>query len=204
MGGERLIRFFDIMIALGALVFLAPLMIATWAAITLEDGGPTFFGHRRVGRGGRRFSCLKFRSMRTDAGACLKALLDSDSAARAEWEADHKLKNDPRITRIGRFIRSWSIDELPQLFNVLRGDMSIVGPRPIVEEEIVRYGRHYRDYLRVTPGITGMWQVFGRNDVSYQKRVALDVFFARNRSLWLYLTIIFRTVPAVLLKKGSY
>jgi exopolysaccharide production protein ExoY len=202
--GGAVARFFDICIALAALIFTAPLLITVALLVKLEDGGPIVFGHGRIGRDGVKFKCLKFRSMCTDADVRLRNLLASDAAAREEWALDQKLRNDPRITRIGQFIRTWSLDELPQLWNVLRGEMSIVGPRPIVDAEVERYGRHFRHYKSPRPGITGMWQVFGRNDVSYRQRVVLDVYYARNQSLGLYLKILFMTVPAVLLKKGSY
>ena len=128
----------------------------------------------------------------------------SDPIARLEWEKDHKLRNDPRITRLGSFLRKSSLDELPQLFNVLRGEMSLVGPRPIVDAEVVRYGRYFADYCSVRPGITGLWQISGRNDVSYRRRVALDVAFARARSRSLYVRILAGTVPSVLVRRGSY
>jgi lipopolysaccharide/colanic/teichoic acid biosynthesis glycosyltransferase len=198
-------RILDVAIAAMALVFFAPLMLLTALMIKLQDGGPIFFGHTRLGRGGRSFKCLKFRSMVVDAEERLHRLLDRDPVARQEWAADQKLRVDPRITAFGALLRKSSIDELPQLFNVLRGEMSIVGPRPIVQAEVVRYGRAYqRYYCAVRPGITGLWQVSGRNDVSYRQRVALDALYARYRSVGLNVSIILRTVPAVLLRKGSY
>ena len=197
-------RLLDIVIAAVALVFLAPLMIVTAIAIKAQDGGPVFFGHLRIGQSGRMFRCLKFRSMVVDAEARLERLLATDPLAREEWERDHKLRRDPRITPLGRFIRVTSIDELPQLINVLRGEMSLVGPRPIVMAEVQRYGRWFDAYCAVQPGITGVWQVSGRNDVDYRRRVAMDVLFARRRSLRLYLQILCATVPAVLARSGSY
>jgi exopolysaccharide production protein ExoY len=199
-----MLRAFDLIIAISALVFFAPIMTIVAIVVKLEDGGPILFGHKRVGEGGQSFKCLKFRSMRTNAAELLRNILETDPAARAEWDQDQKLRNDPRVTRVGDFIRRWSLDELPQLFNVVRGEMSIVGPRPIVEAEMVRYGRYIRNYTNVTPGITGMWQVFGRNDVSYEQRVIYDVFFSRRRSVALYIKLLVMTIPAVLLKKGSY
>jgi lipopolysaccharide/colanic/teichoic acid biosynthesis glycosyltransferase len=179
-------------------------MILTALVIKLQDGGPILFGHTRLGYGGRSFKCLKFRSMVVDAEERLQRLLEHDPIARKEWAADQKLRVDPRITPFGVLLRKSSIDELPQLLNVLRGDMSIVGPRPIVQAEISRYGRFYRHYCAVRPGITGLWQVSGRNDVTYRQRVALDSLYARRRSLGLNVWILFKTVPAVLLRKGSY
>ncbi len=197
-------RGLDIILTILALVFLAPLMFVVGAVVWLQDGGPCFYAQTRIGRGGITFKCLKFRSMLVDADQRLLALLARDPVAKAEWERDHKLRNDPRITAIGSFLRRSSLDEIPQLVNVLRGEMSLVGPRPIVAAEASRYGRYMRDYCSVTPGITGLWQVSGRNDVSYRRRVALDVTYARSKSLWLDLKILAATIPAVLLRKGSY
>jgi lipopolysaccharide/colanic/teichoic acid biosynthesis glycosyltransferase len=199
-----LIRCLDILVALAALAAFAPLMIVLTLMIYIQDGGPPVFAHRRVGFGGRSFPCFKFRSMVVDADARLRALLECDPAARAEWERDQKLRHDPRITALGGFLRKSSLDELPQLFNVLRGEMSIVGPRPIVAAEVVRYGRRFRSYCAVRPGITGLWQVSGRNDTTYRRRVALDHIFSRRSSLGLYVWILITTVPVVLLKRGSY
>ena len=202
--GLALVRACDIAVALLALLFLAPLLLVIAAAVLLTDRGPIIYPHRRVGKDGRIFRCLKFRTMTTDADRRLAELLASDPAARAEWARDHKLRRDPRITAIGGFLRATSLDELPQLLNVLIGDMSLVGPRPIVPAEQVRYGRFYSHYCAVTPGITGLWQVSGRNDVSYRRRVACDVLYARSISVPLYFYIMARTVPAVLLARGSY
>ena len=204
MNGDVLIRLADILISLAAILFLLPGLIAVAVLVKLQDGGPIVFAQTRIGKDMRHFKCLKFRSMRTNAGELLAELLERDPVARAEWEADHKLRHDPRITRLGNFMRKTSLDELPQLFNVLRGDMSLVGPRPIVEAEVVRYGRSMRHYCRQVPGITGLWQVSGRNDVSYRRRVALDRLFTRKLSIKLYATILVMTVPAVLLRRGSY
>ena len=190
--------------ALALLLFFAPLMIAVAMAVFVQDGGPMIFAHQRIGRGGRLFPVLKFRSMATDAPARLQHLLDTDPEVRAQWERDHKLRNDPRVTPLGEFLRRSSLDELPQLFNVLRGEMSLVGPRPIVQAEAYRYGRRIRDYCSVRPGITGLWQVSGRNDTSYKRRIAIDVLYCRRKSLLLDVQILLMTVPAVLLRRGSY
>jgi lipopolysaccharide/colanic/teichoic acid biosynthesis glycosyltransferase len=187
-----------------AILFLLPLMLTIGVAIWVQDRGPVFFAHRRVGQGGRAFYCLKFRSMALDAEARLRDLLATDPQAAAEWKADHKLRNDPRVTRLGAFLRKTSLDELPQLFNVMRGEMSLVGPRPIVPAEVEKYGRHFRGYCAVKPGITGLWQVSGRNDVAYRTRVALDSIYASRRNASLDLWILIRTVPAVLARRGSY
>lgn len=197
-------RILDIIFALAGLIFVAPLMVVVAIAIKIQDGGPVFFGHSRIGYEGRSFRCWKFRSMVVDAEARLTALLARDPEARREWETDQKLRRDPRVTLLGRILRVSSIDELPQLFNVLRGEMSLVGPRPIVTGEVARYGRRFAQYCSVRPGITGLWQISGRNDVSYRRRVAMDTVFATTLSLSLYLKILFATVPAVMKREGSY
>ncbi len=197
-------RALDVFIAVLVILFTLPLLAAIALAIRAQDGGPALFAQERVGRNGRRFRCLKFRSMVLNAEARLTEVLKSDAAARAEWGRDHKLRNDPRITGIGDFLRRSSLDELPQLFNVLRGDMSIVGPRPIVMAEIPRYGRHFEYYCAVRPGITGLWQVSGRNDISYRRRVAMDTVYARHKSLGWDLKLLILTIPAVLFANGSY
>jgi lipopolysaccharide/colanic/teichoic acid biosynthesis glycosyltransferase len=187
-----------------ALLFFLPLMILVALAIWCEDRGPVLFAHRRIGRDGRRFSCLKFRSMAVDAEERLHEVLDADPQARAEWERDHKLRNDPRVTRLGVFLRKSSLDELPQLLNVIHGEMDLVGPRPIVDGEIPKYGARFKHYCAVNPGITGLWQVSGRNDASYRSRVAMDCVYARSKSVALDLWILAATVPAVLMRRGSY
>ncbi len=202
--GHVLIRLADILISLFALLFLLPGLLAVALLVKLQDGGPVLYGQTRIGKDMRPFKCLKFRSMRTNSAELLAELLQRDPVARAEWDADHKLRHDPRITMFGNFMRKTSLDELPQLFNVLVGDMSLVGPRPIVEAEVVKYGRSMRHYCRQLPGITGLWQVSGRNDVSYTRRVALDRLFTQRLSIKLYAAILFLTVPAVLLRRGSY
>jgi len=201
---ELVRRSVDLVLATLALVFFAPLMVLVAVAVWLQDRGPVFYAHSRVGRDGRVFKCLKFRSMLVDSEARLQRLLAESAEARAEWDRDHKLRNDPRITALGSFLRRSSLDELPQLFNVLAGEMSLVGPRPIVAGEVKRYGRRFGHYCSVRPGITGLWQVSGRNDVSYRRRVAIDTCYAQNQSLALDLRILIATVPSVLMRKGSY
>ena len=197
-------RVLDIVIAGALMILLAPLLFVVGALVWAQDGGPYLFAHERVGLGGKGFKCLKFRTMLTDSETRLATLLATDPAARAEWSRDHTLRNDPRITRLGRFLRRSSIDELPQLLNVLRGEMSLVGPRPIVQAEVARYGRRISDYTNVKPGITGLWQVSGRNNTTYRRRIALDSVFGRKVSVGLYLKILVMTVPAVLLSRGSF
>ena len=181
----------------GALLLLAAPAFALLALLIRADGGPAFYAHERVGRGDRRFGCLKFRSMVTDSQARLATLLDADAAARAEWEATRKLKDDPRVTRTGRFLRATSLDELPQLLNVLRGEMSLVGPRPVVPAELDRYGEARVYYLQVRPGLTGLWQVSGRSDLDYARRVALDAWYVRNWTLWHDVLILLKTLLVV-------
>lgn len=189
----------------GSLLLLSLPVFLLLALLVRLDGGPAFYAHERVGRGGRRFGCLKFRSMVTDSAARLEALLDQDPEARAEWNATRKLRHDPRITWVGRFLRASSLDELPQLINVLRGDMSLVGPRPVIAAELAaHYGAAAEHYLSVRPGITGLWQVSGRSSTSYDTRVALDVRYATNPSLLEDLRILLRTPAAVLLRRGAY
>jgi len=198
------VRVLDIAISLTALIWLAPLLLMVALFVKMSDGGSIFFAQSRVGRGGRMFQCLKFRTMVVDAEARLGELLSTNIAARAEWSRDHKLRNDPRIIPFGTFLRKWSIDELPQFINVLRGDMSIVGPRPIVPGEVYRYGRYIHAYQQMRPGITGLWQISGRNDVSYRRRVACDVVYSRRRTIFQDVRIIAMTAVVVLTARGSY
>ncbi len=192
-------------LALGAalIVFFAPLMAVIALAVCF-DGGPVFYGHSRVGPDRRRFRCWKFRTMVVNADQVLQDVLARDDAMRAEWESSFKLRKDPRITSIGRLLRALSFDELPQLFNVLRGEMSLVGPRPIVEAEIDRYGPKFAAYCACRPGITGLWQVRGRSDVSYARRVEFDNQYANTWSLWLDLQILLSTVVVIVRRDGAY
>jgi undecaprenyl-phosphate galactose phosphotransferase len=196
-------RVFDIGGSLALLVLLAPLFAYLVWKIRLT-GGAAIFSHLRVGRYGGPFGCLKFRTMVVDAEDALRRILETHPEARAEWERDFKLKDDPRITQIGEFLRRTSLDELPQLWNVLKGDMSLVGPRPVIEEELQRYGDQVGYYLETRPGITGLWQISGRNDTGYEDRVALDSWYVRNWSLWYDLVILAKTVSVVLRAKGAY
>ena len=195
-------RALDIAGALELLVVFSPLMLVI-ALLMLPQRGPAFFGHNRVGQGGAEFACLKFRTMVPDAEARLKDLLERDPDARRQWQADHKLDKDPRITPVGNFLRRTSLDELPQLLNVLRGDMSLVGPRPVTRAELQRYGEDGASYLALRPGLTGKWQVSGRNDISYSGRVALDSAYARDFSIRGDLTILLQTVGVVLGATGK-
>jgi lipopolysaccharide/colanic/teichoic acid biosynthesis glycosyltransferase len=196
-------RIFDIILASALVFLLLPLSLLLAGSIIL-DGGPVLFGQTRIGLNGHKFRCWKFRSMSVDAQARLDALLSADSEARNEWNRDHKLKNDPRITTVGRFMRKYSLDEIPQLINVLNGTMSFVGPRPIVDAEVPKYGASFDAYKRCTPGITGLWQVSGRNDVDYQTRVQMDVQYESSRSFQYDLLILVRTLRVVVNSKGAY
>jgi len=196
-------RAFDIIVASMALLALSPLFLFV-ALMVKRDGGSAFYSDRRIGINGRVFGCLKFRSMIVNSRHVLEEYLAKNTEAAAEWAATQKLKNDPRVTKIGAFIRKTSIDELPQIINVLKGDMSLVGPRPVNMPEIARYGRDATFYQSVRPGITGLWQVSGRNDVTYERRVQLDRWYVRNWSLWNDIAILFKTVPVVLFRKGVY
>jgi undecaprenyl-phosphate galactose phosphotransferase len=190
-------RAFDLAVACGIVLFIAPLMGLIALRIRLADRGAVLFSHTRIGRDGRPFPCYKFRTMVPAAGEVLARVLAEDPRARAEWERDRKLKNDPRITRIGRFLRKTSLDELPQLFNVIRGEMSLVGPRPVVADELGLYGQAQIYYLQVRPGLTGLWQISGRNDVDYERRVSLDTWYVRNWTLWYDIYILLRTLLVV-------
>ena len=196
-------RAVDTLIAVVVLLAGAPVLLAVAAVVRLTSDGPVLFGHMRIGRHGRPFRAWKFRTMRADSDAVLKAHLEADPAARAEWARDHKLTNDPRVTRVGGFLRKSSLDELPQLWNVLRGEMSLVGPRPSVDGEVWRYGQAFRPYTTVKPGITGLWQVSGRNDIGYDERVQLDEFYIRHWSLWLDAYVVAKTAVALLSRRGA-
>jgi lipopolysaccharide/colanic/teichoic acid biosynthesis glycosyltransferase len=196
-------RGFDMVVGLALIVMLSP-VLAALALFVKRDGGPAVFGHLRVGLNGRKFRCLKFRSMVVNADQALKQLLETDPRARAEWEREFKLKDDPRVTRVGRFLRRTSLDELPQLWNVVRGDMSLVGPRPIIDQELERYGADVTYYLMAKPGMTGLWQVSGRSNTDYATRVSLDVAYVKNWSLTRDITILFKTFKVVVHGSGAY
>ena len=197
-------RAFDLAVASAALFFLGPLMLMVATVVALERKGPVLFRHARIGKGGAPFQVFKFRSMAIDGDCILAEHLRREPAAAAEWAQNHKLRVDPRVSVLGRVLRQTSLDELPQLFNVLKGEMSIVGPRPIVAAEIPRYGRMFIFYCAVPPGITGIWQVSGRSNISYRRRVAMDALYSRRKSVLLDLRLICATVPAVLTRRGSY
>jgi exopolysaccharide production protein ExoY len=193
----------DMVIAGVALALTMPLLIIVALLIKLTDGGPAVFAQERYGLNGRKFRCYKLRTMVPDARERLEQVLAGCPKRRDEWQRTEKLSNDPRITWIGGFLRKTSIDELPQLINILRGDMSIVGPRPIQQHEIIRYRDAYRYYVSVRPGLTGLWQISGRSDTSYQYRVHLDLIYIQNRTFWGDVLIMLKTVPAVLFSRGA-
>jgi Undecaprenyl-phosphate galactose phosphotransferase WbaP len=203
---NRLIkRVFDLVVSLAFLPLLLPLIGILGLLIKLDTPGPALYRQMRIGRGGKSFSVFKFRSMYRDSRERLEKILRSDPAAKTEWETFFKLKNDPRITRMGNFLRKTSFDELPQIFNVLMGEMSLVGPRPVLEEEIMKYYKEYADYYHmVRPGITGLWQVSGRNDVDYDMRVRLDTWYVLNWSVWLDVLMLLKTIRVVLKQEGAY
>jgi exopolysaccharide production protein ExoY len=195
-------RVCDLVFAFALLPILVPVIAILWG-LTRLDGGPGFFGHKRVGKDRRQFSCWKIRTMVPDAEAKLKQYLSENPDAMAQWQRDFKLDNDPRITRLGNFLRKTSLDELPQIWNVIRGEMSFVGPRPVVQDELLRYGEAEKYYLSVRPGITGLWQVSGRNDISYADRVRMDRIYASRYSMLQDTKIIAKTATVVLFPTGK-
>lgn len=201
---QPLKRALDIFLALLLLVLALPVGLAIALAIRLDSRGPVFYAQYRIGKGRRRFRLWKFRTMVTGADKVLRAWLSKDPSRALEWRLKHKLKHDPRITRVGRFLRRTSLDELPQLWNVLRGDMSLVGPRPVVEEEVPKYGAAFAWYAAVLPGLTGLWQISGRNDLSYARRIELDLAYIRDWTPVLDLKVLLKTATAVLGGRGAY
>ncbi len=208
VGSNRLLLWIDAsqaqrLLALLAILALSPLLLVIALLIWRVDGAPVFFGHYRVGKDGKLFRCLKFRTMRRDSQRLLSELLANDVALRMEWERDQKLEHDPRITGIGHFLRKTSLDELPQLLNVLKGEMHFVGPRPVTVQELDRYGQIRWQYVSVLPGITGLWQVSGRNNTSYEERIVLDRQYVERRCPSIDLMIMVKTVRVVLRRDGA-
>lgn len=196
---------FDFSLTAVGTICISPLLIYIAYRIKKEDPGPIFFAHERIGKNGKPFPCYKFRSMVTNSQEMLQQYLADNPAAKEEWEREFKLKNDPRVTPIGKMLRRTSLDELPQIFNVLRGEMSLVGPRPVIQEELDKYyGETAKLYCTVKPGITGLWQVSGRSDTTYDERVAMDESYINNRSLLGDIVILWKTIGVVALKKGAY
>ncbi|MCG9884480.1 MAG: sugar transferase [Cyanobacteria bacterium] len=206
MGADFWKRSFDIVFSLAVLILFSPVYFGLALLVWLSSPGPVFYSQSRVGKNFRRFRCYKFRTMVVDADRVLQELLERDPDLRREYETTFKLKQDPRITWIGRFLRVTSLDEFPQFWNVLMGEMSVVGPRPLVPEELPMYGRHIRKVLTVKPGVTGLWQVSGRNNIPYERRVLIDVYYSGTKNLALDLWIIAKTLGVVLFTKenGAY
>ncbi len=195
-------RVFDIFFTVIGGLLILPFILLIMVAVAIDNRGTVIFSHRRVGKGGKHFNCYKFQTMRPNFD--LNKYLEENPVAKKEWEETFKLTEDPRVTKIGAFLRKYSLDELPQLFNVLCGDMSLVGPRPIIDKEISRYGKFIREYFMVLPGITGMWQVSGRSNTTYEERVEMDTWYVRNWSVWIDLLYLFKTIKAVISAKGAY
>lgn len=198
-------RAFDILFSFATLLLLSPLFLSIALAILATSKGKVIYSQKRVGRGGIYFQCYKFRTMYEHADTILHNILANDKEKRREWDELHKLKNDPRITPLGSLLRKSSLDELPQFWNVLKGDLSVVGPRPVVEEEISKhFGTKAQKILSIKPGITGLWQISGRNNTTYAQRIALDEYYVDNRTLFMDLKIIALTIPSMVFKKGAY
>ena len=197
-------RLFDIVATVLGGILILPIVGIISLLIYIDSPGPIVFGHKRVGQNGKEFPCYKFRSMIPNAQEYLEEYLKNNPEAREEWERDFKLKDDPRVTKIGKFLRKTSLDELPQLWNVLIGDMSLVGPRPIVRAEVEKYGDYINDFYLVPPGITGVWQVSGRSDTTYEERVLMDSWYVHNWSVWIDIVYLVKTVLAVVKGKGAY
>jgi Undecaprenyl-phosphate galactose phosphotransferase WbaP len=203
-GAATVKRTMDVVLGSVALLLVSPLFLLIAVAIKLRSQGPVFYKHVRVGRNGESINALKFRTMVVNADSVLEDYLALHPECQLEWQLGHKLKNDPRVSPIGKWLRHFSLDELPQLWNVLSGEMSLVGPRPVIHGEIARYGRGYELYTRVRPGITGLWQVSGRNNTTYEERVAFDEYYVRNWSVWLDAYLLVCTVKAVVTADGAY
>ncbi|MCC3404788.1 MAG: sugar transferase [Microcoleus sp. PH2017_10_PVI_O_A] len=203
LDGEFFKRLFDILFSLSVLILFAPVYLLLALSIALSSSGPIFYVQERVGKNRKMFYCLKFRTMVENADDILLEIMEKSPHLRQEFEDNFKLKQDPRITWIGRFLRMTSLDEFPQFWNVLKGDMSVVGPRPLVEEELPRYGRHINKILTIRPGITGLWQVSGRNDIPYPRRVQIDLYYANDKNLWMDMWIVFKTIGVVIFPKNN-
>lgn len=198
-------RIFDVTFSFLILLLALPLVLCLCFLISVSLRGNPLYAHQRIGRGGKPFRCYKFRTMYKDADLRLQHLLETDPSIREEWQKNYKLQHDPRITPVGRVLRKFSLDELPQFFNVLKGDLSVVGPRPVIEEEVRQHlGPKAAKILSIRPGITGIWQVSGRSNTSYSRRVQLDEQYVDSHSLFLDIKLILKTLPAVMLSRGAY
>ncbi|BCL37438.1 sugar transferase [Nostoc sp. MS1] len=203
INGEFAKRLFDIVFSLLVLILFSPVYLILALLIALSSEGPIFYVQERIGQNYKPFNCIKFRTMVTNADEILVQMMETSPQLRQEFESSFKLKKDPRITKIGRFLRITSLDEFPQFWNVLKGDMSVVGPRPLVAEELPKYGHHIEQVLTIKPGITGLWQVSGRNDIPYPRRVQIDLHYVKSRTLWLDLWIILKTIDVVIMPKNN-
>lgn len=195
---------FDMVLTLVGTILISPILVLLCICVAISNHGRVIFAHQRVGLNGRLFPCYKFQTMIPNAEEALQQYLSEHPEARIEWERNFKLPHDPRVTRLGALLRKTSLDELPQIFNVLKGEMSLVGPRPVVQAELAKYGENQKEYLMVRPGITGVWQASGRSDTTYEERVAMDTWYVRNWSIWIDLKYLYRTFAAVINKKGAY
>lgn len=203
LDGNLAKRLFDVIFSLSVLILLLPIYLILAMLIAISSPGPIFYIQERVGKNYKSFSCIKFRTMVNNADEILLDMIATSPDLREEFEETFKLKQDPRITWIGRFLRLTSLDEFPQFWNVLKGDMSVVGPRPLVPEEIYKYGRHMDKVLTIRPGITGLWQVSGRNDIPYNRRVQMDVYYVNSRNLWLDLLLVVKTIGVIIFPKNN-
>lgn len=201
--GEAAKRTFDVLFSLSVLILFSPLYLLLVLLIAASSPGPIFYVQERVGKNYRRFNCFKFRTMVEDADTVLQQMMERSPRLRREFQTNFKLRRDPRITWIGKFLRVTSLDEFPQFWNVLKGDMSVVGPRPLVEEELPKYGKYMDRVLTARPGITGLWQVSGRNDIPYPRRVQIDVYYVNCRNLWMDFWIVVKTIGVVIFPKGN-
>jgi Undecaprenyl-phosphate galactose phosphotransferase WbaP len=197
-------RVLELFLVIAGGIVLLPFLVFIALAVKASSPGPVLYGHKRVGHNGKHFNAYKFRSMVKNADEKLKSLLDSEPRLKEEWDASHKLKDDPRITRIGRFLRRTSFDEFPQLINIIKGEMSLVGPRPVTDPEIEKYGEHAQRIFSVRPGLTGLWQISGRSDTDYAERVSYDLYYLQSWSVWLDLWIIYRTPGQIIRGRGAY
>lgn len=206
LNGEKAKRLFDILFSLLVLILFSPVYLILALLIALSSRGPIFYIQERVGKNYKRFNCIKFRTMVSNADEVLIQMIETSPQFQQEWKNNFKLKKDPRITTIGKFLRITSLDEFPQFWNVLKGDMSVVGPRPLVAEELPKYGCHINEILTIKPGITGLWQVSGRNDIPYPRRVQIDLYYVKFRNFWLDLWIILKTIAVVVIPtdNGAY
>jgi Undecaprenyl-phosphate galactose phosphotransferase WbaP len=206
INGEFAKRLFDILFSLLVLILFSPVYLILALVIALSSRGPIFYVQERVGKNYKPFNCIKFRTMVSNADEILIQMMETSPHLQQEFEANFKLKKDPRITKIGRFLRITSLDEFPQFWNVLKGDMSVVGPRPLVTEELPKYGCYIDQILTIRPGITGLWQVSGRNDIPYPRRVQIDLYYVKFRTFWLDLWIVLKTIGVVIIPKdnGAY